>query len=65
MTQQKLQHCCCRGVADVMNGEISNTLGYVLQHLVVNIKAINTVNCQHPEWHPSYIIECMCDDLPR
>ena len=52
-------------VADVMNGEISNTLGYVLQHLVVNIQAINTVNCRHPEWHPSYVIECMCDDLLR
>ena len=52
-----------KGVADVMNGEISNTLGYVLQHLVVNIQAINTVKCQHPEWHPSYVIECMSDDL--
>ena len=65
MTQWKLWHCCCRGVVDVMNGEISYTLGYVLQHLVVNIQAINTVNYQHPEWHPSYVIECMCDDLLR
>ena len=54
-----------RGVVDVTNGEISNTLGYVLQHLVVNIQAINTVNCQHSEWHPSYVIECVCDDLSR
>ena len=65
MTQQKLGHCCCRGVADVTNREILNTLGYVLQDLVVNIQAINTVNCQHPEWHPSYVIEYMSDDLPR
>ena len=65
MTQWKLQHCCSRGVVDVTNEEISNTLGYVLQHLVANIQAINTVNCQHPEWHPSYVIECVCDDLPR
>ena len=63
MAQWKFLHHRRWGVLDVAHREVPDALGNVLNHLVVDVDIINTINRQHSEWNSSHVIQCINDDF--